>query len=204
MIHNDVLRRIRYIFNYDDFQMIDVFANADHVVSRDVVCAWLKPEDDETYLQISDHEMAIFLNGFINLKRGKREGEQPEPEDFLSNNMVLMKLRIALNLQSDEVLALLQDTGLTFSKHELTALFRKPGHKHYRKCEDQILRNFLKGLQAKLRDGAGTKPAAKSKTQSKPKVSPELRVRSEQTDEPKTVNTTTQTSVKNTVWGQKK
>lgn len=160
MIHNDVLRRVRYIFNYDDFQMMDVFANADHVVSREQVCAWLKPEDDEAYAEISDREMAIFLNGLINLKRGKRDGEQPEPETTLTNNMVLMKLRIALNLQSDDVLALLQDTGLNFSKHELTALFRKPGHKHYRKCEDQILRNVLKGLQARLRDGADNKPAS--------------------------------------------
>lgn len=157
MIHNDVLRRIRYIFNYDDFQMIDVFANADHVVTREQVCAWLKPEDDESYEEISDREMAVFLNGFINLKRGRREGEQPEPESVLTNNMVLMKLRIALNLQSDDVLALLKDTGLNFSKHELTALFRKPGHKHYRKCEDQILRNVLKGLQINIRDSADSK-----------------------------------------------
>lgn len=187
MIHNDVLRRIRYIFDYDDFQMMEVFANADHVVSREQVCAWLKPEDDEAYAEISDREMALFLNGFINLKRGKREGEQPEPEDFLTNNMVLMKLRIALNLQSDDVLALLQDTGLKFSKHELTALFRKPGHKHYRKCEDQILRNVLKALQTKLRDEPRGKPAAQPKSDARPKPS----------------NQSAQTSSTNNVWGRK-
>jgi len=38
------------------------------------------------------------------------------------------------------------------SKHELSAFFRKPGHKHYRECKDQILRVFLKGLQMKYRD----------------------------------------------------
>ena len=37
------------------------------------------------------------------------------------------------------------------SKHELSALFRKPGHKHYRACQDQILRNFLQGMQLKYR-----------------------------------------------------
>lgn len=195
MIHNDVLRRIRYIFDYDDFQMMEIFANADHAVSRDQVCAWLKPEEDETYLEISDREMAIFLNGFINLKRGKREGDQPEPEEFLTNNMVLMKLRIALNLQSDDVLALLQDTGLKFSKHELTALFRKPGHKHYRKCEDQILRNVLKGLQTKLRNEAGVKPAARSSTRPAAAKQPDAK--------PKPSNQSTQTSKTNTVWGRK-
>jgi uncharacterized protein YehS (DUF1456 family) len=195
MIHNDVLRRIRYIFDYDDFQMMEVFANADYAVSREQVCAWLKPEDDATYVEISDREMAIFLNGFINLKRGKREGEQPEPENVLTNNMVLMKLRIALNLQSDDVLALLQDTGLKFSKHELTALFRKPGHKHYRKCEDQILRNVLKGLQSKLRDATGKKSSVK--LSAKPAPEPIAQPESAPVKQPE------QTSTTKNVWGRK-
>jgi uncharacterized protein YehS (DUF1456 family) len=195
MIHNDVLRRIRYIFDYDDFQMMEVFANADYAVSREQVCAWLKPEDDETYVEISDREMAVFLNGFINLKRGKREGEQPAPEDLLTNNMILMKLRIALNLQSEDVLALLQNTGLKFSKHELTALFRKPGHKHYRKCEDQILRNVLKGLQSELRDDAG------KKTSAKPAPKPITQPKSGAKPEP--VKQSAQTSTTNNVWGRK-
>jgi len=38
------------------------------------------------------------------------------------------------------------------SKHELSAFFRKPGHKHYRECKDQVFRNFLNGVQLKYRD----------------------------------------------------
>ncbi len=148
---NDVLRRIRYTFDFNDQQMIDVCASGDLSVNREQVCAWLKPEEEPGYLEILDSEMAQFLNGLINARRGRREGAQPEPEVALTNNMVLMKLRIALNLQSDDVQDLLRETGLNFSKHELSALFRKPGHKHYRNCEDQLLRNFLKGLQLRLR-----------------------------------------------------
>jgi uncharacterized protein YehS (DUF1456 family) len=40
---------------------------------------------------------------------------------------------------------------LRMSEHELSAFFRKPGHKHYRLCKDQILRNFLRGVQLKYR-----------------------------------------------------
>lgn len=152
MNHNDVLRRIRYIFDYDDSQMMEVFAHADHAVSREQVCAWLKQDEDAEMVKIRDREMAIFLNGLINLHRGRRDGPQAEPENRLTNNMVLMKLRIAMNLQSDDVQALLAETGLKFSKHEISALFRKPGHKHYRECEDQLLRNVLKGLQTRLRN----------------------------------------------------
>ena len=32
------------------------------------------------------------------------------------------------------------------SKAELSAFFRKKGHKNYRDCGDQVLRNFLQGL----------------------------------------------------------
>ena len=37
------------------------------------------------------------------------------------------------------------------TKTELGALFRAPGHKHYRECGDQILRNFLRGLTLRER-----------------------------------------------------
>jgi uncharacterized protein YehS (DUF1456 family) len=97
--------------------------------------------------------LAIFLNGFINDRRGKREGQQPVPEKRLTNNVIFKKLRIALNLKSEDVLDILELAPLRISKHELSAFFRKPGHKHYRQCKDQVLRNFLKGIQLKYRPG---------------------------------------------------
>jgi len=41
--------------------------------------------------------------------------------------------------------------GVKLSRHELSAMLRKPGHKHYRECRDQVMRNFLKGLQLEHR-----------------------------------------------------
>ncbi len=158
MTLNDVLRRLRYAFDFNDSQMIEVFACADHAVSREQVCAWLKQEDAEGFQPLGDQDMALFLNGLINARRGRRDGPAPEPEARLTNNMILMKLRIALNLQSEDLHALLASTGLQFSNHELTALFRRPDHKHYRQCEDQLLRHFLKGLQLRLRAAAEPEP----------------------------------------------
>ncbi|MBC53000.1 MAG: hypothetical protein CMQ34_04100 [Gammaproteobacteria bacterium] len=152
MINNDVLRRLRYAFDYSDQQMIDVFAQANCQVTRDQVCNWLKADDDADFVFCDDVMLATFLNGLINALRGKKEGAQSPPEQQLSNNMIFMKLRIALNLKSEDVLAMLDDVGMSLSQHELTALFRKPGHKHYRECKDQLLRNFLKAVQIKCRD----------------------------------------------------
>lgn len=157
MINNDVLRRLRYAFDFSDQQMMDVFGQADCQVTRDQVCNWLKADEDPDFVFCDDSTLASFLNGLINALRGKKDGAQAEPEAQLSNNMIFMKLRIALNLKSDDVLAMLEDVGMSLSQHELTALFRKPGHKHYRECKDQILRNFLKAVQKKYRDQNGTR-----------------------------------------------
>jgi len=43
------------------------------------------------------------------------------------------------------------DAGFPVSKPELSALFRQPGHKNFRQCGDQLLRNFLKGLTLRMR-----------------------------------------------------
>ena len=152
MTNNDILRRIRYIFDFNDKQMIAVFALADYTVTREQISDWLKKDDDPAYQSCSDNQLAVFLNGLINDKRGKKEGAQPEPEQHLTNNIIFMKLKIALNLKADDVLEILSLVDMDISKHELSAFFRKTGHKHYRKCKDQILRNFLKGVQLKYRD----------------------------------------------------
>ena len=74
MTNNDVLRRIRYTFDFDDNKMIAVFAQVDSQVSREQISNWLKKDDDTDYQECKDADMAIFLNGFINEKRGKKRG----------------------------------------------------------------------------------------------------------------------------------
>ena len=151
MTNNDILRRIRYTFDFSDSKMITIFGLADHKVTRAQISDWLKKNDDPAFQKCSDTWLAIFLNGLINDKRGKKEGARPEPETHLTNNMIFMKLRIALNLKAEDVLEIMALADLKISKHELSAFFRKSGHKHFRKCQNQILRNFLKGMQLKYR-----------------------------------------------------
>jgi uncharacterized protein YehS (DUF1456 family) len=151
MTNNDILRRIRYIFDFNDSKMIAIFGLADHQVTRGQISDWLKKDDDPAYQKCSDTQLAIFLNGLINDKRGKKEGAQPEPEKRLTNNIIFMKLKIALDLKAEDVLEIMDLANLSISKHELSAFFRRPGHKHYRDCKDQILRNVLKGMQLKYR-----------------------------------------------------
>lgn len=151
MTNNEILRRIRYTFNFDDAKMIAVFALADLAVTREEVSAWLKKDEDPGFRECNDTQLATFLNGLINDQRGKKEGVQPPPETRINNNIIFRKLKIALDLQSDDILDILRQQDRHISKHELSAFFRKPDHKHYRDCNDQIMRNFLNGVQQKYR-----------------------------------------------------
>ena len=153
MNNNDILRRIRYTFNFSDSKMIALFGLADFKINRAQISDWLKKDDDPAYQNCSDIQLAAFLNGLINDKRGKKEGPPPKPEKRLNNNIIFRKLKIALNLRDEDILNILALADLPMSKHELSALFRKPDHKNYRSCKDQILRNFLQGLQRTYRPG---------------------------------------------------
>jgi uncharacterized protein YehS (DUF1456 family) len=149
MRNNDILRRLRYTFDLKDSQMAALFALAGQTVDWQQISIWLKRDDEPAYEECSDRQLALFLNGLIIDKRGRKEGPPPEPETVLSNNVILMKLRIALNLKAEDVLEIMSLADMPISKHELSAFSRKPDHKHYRECKDQLLRNFLKGLQIK-------------------------------------------------------
>ena len=131
--------------------MIEIFALADFEVTRTEVINWLKKEEDPHFISLHDKHLAIFLNGWICDRRGKKEGPAPKPEKTLINNTILRKLKIALNLKDHDMLEILELAGLRISKHELSAFFRKPTQSQYRLCKDQVLRNFLYGMQLKYR-----------------------------------------------------
>lgn len=140
------MRRLRYTFNFNDKQMVAIFASAEESVNREQISQWLKKDNDSDFVAINDSLLATFLNGFINEKRGKKPGPQIAPEKRLTNNIILTKLKIALNLQAEQIITLLNDVDFRLSKPELSAFSRKPDHKHYRECKDQVLRNFLQAV----------------------------------------------------------
>ena len=155
MTNNDILRRIRYAFDFDDSKMMALMDLGAGPATREQISAWLKRDEDPAFVACSDRELAVFLNGLIADRRGKRDGPPPVPEERLTHNITLRKLKIALNLQDDGMLQIFALAGRRLSRHELSALFRKPGHLHFRVCQDQLLRNFLAGMQRRYRPEPG-------------------------------------------------
>lgn len=156
MNNNDILRRLRYTFDFSDSQMIELFDIADFVVERSIISNWMKKEDDPEFIEMDDSDLAIFLNGLIIKKRGKRDGPQAEPEEELTNNIILRKIKIALSLKTDDILELYTSINKKISPHELSAFLRNPKQKQYRNCNDQYMRQFLSGLQQKYRGSQST------------------------------------------------
>ncbi len=149
MDNNSILRRIRYTFSYNDTQMLEIFALSNRVTSRAEISDWLKRDGDEAYVEMKDKDLAFFLNGLIVSKRGKQEGREPVAEDRLNNNLVLRKLKIALDLKAEDIVELFKLVNKRITVSEIGSFLRHYSHNKYREFNDQYLRNFMNGLQAR-------------------------------------------------------
>lgn len=157
MINNDTLRAIRYMLDLGDGHVVEIarLADANLAITKEDVQAYLRKEGEAGYVECSNAVLAHFLDGLVIHRRGRDDSLPPRPvEKRVTNNVVLKKLRVAFELKDVDMHQILAEAGFPISKPELSALFRQPGHKHFRLCGDQLLRNFLKGLTMRLR-GAG-------------------------------------------------
>ncbi len=150
MTHNDILRRLRYALNINDATIAETVARTGRKTTADEVVNWLKREDESGYAELSPALLCRFLDGLIIDRRGPHpSGKIPEPLEFLSNNEILKKLRIALEFQADDMVAIFKRVEFTVTKAELGAFFRRPDHRNFRKCPEQVLKKFIKGLSTK-------------------------------------------------------
>lgn len=158
MTHNDVLRRFRYALDMSNATMLEVFRLANHDMDQATLLDLLKKEDEAGYRECGPELLGTFLDGLITLKRGARQGAPDSPTkggEELTNNDILKKIRIALELKEEDLIAIMKLANVAISKAELSALFRGRGQKNYKKCGDQFLRQFLQGLTIRCRGKAG-------------------------------------------------
>jgi uncharacterized protein YehS (DUF1456 family) len=170
MTTNDVLRRLCFALKLSDPAMLEMLQLADKPLDKEVLAACFKKEEEPGYLLCPDAVLEALLDGMILKYRGRKEEPQgnspqqspagspkppagsPKPSagtrssSVLDNNTILKKLRIALELKEEDLLAIMKLAGVDVSAHELSALFRKKDRRNYKPCMDQFLRNFLAGL----------------------------------------------------------
>lgn len=132
--------------------MLSIFRLGGYEGNKPELAAWLRPDGESELVVCEDEKLARFLNGLIIKNRGPKGDDIPDPESVLSNNMVLRKLNIALSLQADDLIQMLKLSDRPLSKHELSALFRRPDNKHYRECSDELLSSVLDGMERRYRE----------------------------------------------------
>lgn len=164
MIFSDILRRIRYALQIKDSSMLELFKLGGVELELETLIKHLKKEDEEGYAPLNSKKMTAFLDGLILIKRGVREKASTAPvkNELLNNNLVLKKLKIALELREEDILGILKRSEMEISKSELSALFRQKNHKNYKVCGDQLLRNFLAGLAGYMKTSPTEKTAVKT------------------------------------------
>ncbi|MBY0122120.1 DUF1456 family protein [Bacillus sp. S/N-304-OC-R1] len=164
MDNNDILIRLRYALEIKNKEMAEIFKlGGVDVTVPEVIKILTKSDEDEDEnddrIKCNNSMFDSFLNGFIIYKRGKQEpkpGQPATPEPSIKksvnvNNLLLKKVKIALELTTEDMLDIFENAGITVTKGELGALLRKEGHKNYKECGDKYARNFLKGLAIKYR-----------------------------------------------------
>jgi len=157
MTNNDILRRLRHALDLSQARVSEIISGTGVESSFATVSAFLRREEEHGFVELSDTMLCRFLDGLIIEKRGgRRDGTVPEPLTQLSNNEILKKLRIALELRDDGMNAVFEEADFAVTKAELSSFFRTEGHRNFRPCPEQVLRKFIQGLGKKSLPGDET------------------------------------------------
>lgn len=146
---NDIFRKITQSLTLDNLQIQQLFALSAIDLNDKEIANLLKTDYQPGFEPMPDYVLLIFLNNLIEQQRGKKndaEQEVIEKHAKISNNDVLKKLRIAYNLHEQQVRDALKLATIELTKSDLAALFRKPGHVHFKACDDELVLDFIEGL----------------------------------------------------------
>ena len=144
---NDILYKIQKALNLSQEEMLEAYKLADYKIEASHLDSLLKRRQDEGSKLCSYEELGVFLDGFVILKRGPSPKKTNNNEAVeLTNNLILKKLRIALELKEAETEIIFSLGEAELSKQQLASLFRKEGHKNFKECSDELLMAFLEGM----------------------------------------------------------
>jgi uncharacterized protein YehS (DUF1456 family) len=144
---NEILYRIKKALNLTTEEMLKAYSLEDYKMETSHLESLLKRRLDDGFVPASYEELGVFLDGLVTLKRGPSPKKTTSDEAVeLTNNLILKKLRIALELKETETEIIFGLADVELSKQQLASLFRKEGHKNFKPCSDELLMAFLEGL----------------------------------------------------------
>jgi len=151
---NDILFKLKTALSIDNENMIKAYALADYEMTEERLGHILKRRQDKDYEEATYEELGVFLDGLVLLKRGPSDKVANDDEAVaLTNNLILKKVRVAMELKEAELVILFALGEATLTKRQIGSLFRKEGGKNFKECSDELLMAFLEGLDEFYYDG---------------------------------------------------
>jgi len=144
---NEILYRIQKSLNLTLDEILQTYALETYKIEPSHVESLLRRHQDKDFKLCSYEELGVFLDGLVTLKRGPSPKKNSNSKIIeLTNNLILKKLRIALELKEPEIEIIFGLADVELTKQQLASLFRKEGHKNFTPCSDELLMGFLEGL----------------------------------------------------------
>jgi len=151
---NDILYKIQKALSLENKTIIEAYALVEYEMSEERLQNILKKHQDKGYEDATYEELGLFLDGLIILKRGISSKVNDEDEVVeLTNNLILKKIRVAMELKEVELIILFALAEVNITKRQIGSLFRKEGSKNFKVCSDELLMAFLDGLEEFYYDG---------------------------------------------------
>ena len=153
---NEILFRIQKALNLSLEDIVEAYKLENYKMLEPHLKDILKRRQDAGFMLCSYEELGVFLDGLVALKRGpspKKSNNDGAVE--LTNNLILKKLRIALELKEAETEIIFGLADIELTKQQLASLFRKETHKNFKPCSSELLMAFIEGLDEFYYTGEG-------------------------------------------------
>ena len=145
---SEIIKQIKDALNLNRAQILHLYELEDFYMSKERLDSILKNPSKKGAKSATYEELGVFLDGLISLKRGKSKKNKNDNEEIvLDNNLILKKLRVALNLKEYEIALIFELADFKISNSAIKDLFRNQNHPKFKECDNKTLKAFLEGLE---------------------------------------------------------
>ncbi len=146
MTTNRIIYRIKEALRLDVDEILRAYELESYPMDRERLLCILARRNGKGICECTYEELGVFLDGLITLKRGPSP-HKPQDETPLTYNLIMKKLRIALQLVEEEIEIIFHLGELPLSRSQIRALFRNEAHKNFKPCDEKTFKAFLAGLE---------------------------------------------------------
>jgi len=142
-----IFQSLKEALNLNRKQIIHIYSLQDYYIDEERLNDILKNPSKKGAKEPTYEELGIFLDGLFEYKRKEKPKINEDEEVILDNNLILKKIRAALNLKEYEIELIFELADFKISKSQIKDLFRGANHPKLKYCDDKILKAFLEGLK---------------------------------------------------------